>query len=116
MPVFTVTPSKVEIEITYNQESVRLYTVSAKLHCNSLAKIKECVAFSYDILRQITQFLMKANSHHPGVNNILTEQSMREQSPIAKKIWLSIHPRNFGSCMTVNQFDCPSVHTTGKPM
>ena len=48
---------------------------------------------------------MKANSHHPRVNNILTEQSMREQSPIAKKIWLSIHPRNFGSRMTMHQFN-----------
>ena len=56
---------------------------------------------------------MKANSHHLRVNNILTEQSMHEQSPIAKKIWLSIHPRNFGSQMTVRQCNCPSVHTTG---
>ena len=81
MPVFTVTPSKAEIEITYNQESVGLYIVSAKLHCNSLAKIKECLAFSYEILRQITQYLVKANSHHPGVNSVLTEQSMRDQTP-----------------------------------
>ena len=74
------------------------------------------MGFSYEILRQITQFLVKATSHHPGANNVLAEQSAHEQNPIAKKIWLSIHPRHFGSRMTVHQIDCSSVHTTGKPM
>ena len=29
------------------------------------------------------------------------KQSAREQSPIAKKIWLPIHPRSFGCQLTV---------------
>ena len=32
----------------------------------------------------------------------------RERSPIAKKIWLTIHPRNFGCDVSVNR---PSVHS-----
>ena len=35
----------------------------------------------------------------------------RELSPIVKKIWLSFHPINFGSHVTVH----PRVLTTGKP-
>ena len=45
------------------------------------------MGFSYEILRQITQFLVKATSHHPGANNVLAEQSAHEQNPIARKIW-----------------------------
>ena len=47
---------------------------------------------------------------------IITEQ----QNPIAKKIWFSIHARNFGSHVTlrptVRLSVCPSVRTTWKPM
>ena len=34
---------------------------------------------------------------------------MREQNPIGKKIWLSIHLRNFGSHATVRPSDHPSA-------
>ena len=36
----------------------------------------------------------------------------QEQSPIAKKMWLPIHPNNFGNPVTVR----PSICTTGKSM
>ena len=32
-----------------------------------------------------------------------------EQSPIAKKIWLSIHPRNFGNHVTIGPLICPFI-------
>ena len=38
-----------------------------------------------------------------------------EQSPIPKKMWSSIHPRNFGDHMTVCLPDHPSVLTVGEP-
>ena len=39
-----------------------------------------------------------------------------DRSTIAKKIWLPIQPRNFGSRVTVRLPARPSVLTTGKPM
>ena len=41
----------------------------------------------------------------------LQSLTTHERNPIAKKIWLSIHPRNFGSHVTVR----PSVRTRRKP-
>ena len=35
---------------------------------------------------------------------------------MSKKIWLSVHPRNFGCHVTVRSFTRPFIHTTGKPM
>ena len=32
----------------------------------------------------------------------MCEQSRHEQSPTAKKIWLSYHPRNFGCHVTIH--------------
>ena len=40
---------------------------------------------------------------------------MHEQSPIPKKMWFSIHPRNFWNHMTVCLPNHPSVLTTGEP-
>ena len=34
---------------------------------------------------------------------------MLKRSPIAKKIWLSFYPRNFGSHVTGRAFDRPST-------
>ena len=39
-----------------------------------------------------------------------------QQNPIAKKIWFSIHARNFGSHVTLRPTVRPSVRTTWKPM
>ena len=36
-------------------------------------------------------------------------QSVHERSPTAKKIWLFIHLRNFGSHVTVRLSDLPSA-------
>ena len=50
---------------------------------------------------------------------VIAEHHARGQSRIAKKIWLSIHARKFGSHVIVRPTVRPSVRlseTTGKPM